>query len=427
MRLDFLKRLSRADFVTFSACVLVAALAGAKFLMSVGIWALAAAAVFELCWDNNRWRLRFQKPFRLLAAPYFWIAVPFFLVVISGFWSENVGYWLGRTRIKLPLLIFPLIFPNLPLLSKKQVQTIFYVLLVAFFVATLRHTLFYFTHFAESNIGLGQGKPIGSLRQHIPFGLTTVFAFFVGWDLWRSGFYLRYTWERRLIIGMTVFLFIALHILSIRTAILTLYVCLFLKILVEIAKSGKILRGGIALVFLALMPVVAYQVMPSFKQRINYAIWDLQHYQQGDLTKKSDSERITTLKMGVDVLQKHPIFGVGYGDIMDEVGKSYATFYPNLDVREPHSFWLFNAVGTGFVGMLLVTFAFFFLWLKHLFQQDILFSIAYMITLIGNVVDFTFEGTYGIIFYGFFISLMMRYCGKAVENPDYINNLTKMA
>ncbi len=335
------------------------------------------------------------------------LTVPFLLVLMSGFWSENSIYWLERLRIKLPFLILPLAFANLPPLSKKQFLTIFYVFLIAFSVLCGRHLVFYAQHFEAVNNGLGQGIPIPTNWNHISFATMAVFALLGGLELWKENFYWTYKNERFLILGLTVFLFIAIHILSVRSAILTLYICLFFKLLelIFIKKRWKI--GIVSLLILTTIPSIAYRTIPSLRQRIDYAIWDFDQYKHGDLTQKSDSERITSLKMGLAAFQQSPIFGVGYGDIMDEVGQQYAVYFPKLAVREPHSFWLFSLAGTGVVGTLLFLWAFATHWFSEKRYQVTLFSLLHFLILFINTIDFVVEGTYGAVFYAFFVALFL--------------------
>jgi O-antigen ligase len=210
-----------------------------------------------------------------------------------------------------------------------------------------------------------------------------------------------------LIGGLVAFLFVALHVLSVRSAILSLYICLFFQLLELIFNQKRWKIGLLSLAILTTIPYLAYHTMPSLQQRIDYAIWDYGKYKEGDLTLKSDSERITTLKMGVSAFRHSPILGVGYGDIMDEVSKQYKTYFPHLDVREPHSFWLFSLVGTGIVGTLIFLMAFATHWFYGEHYRIGLFSLLHFLILFTNSIDFVVEGTYGAVFYAFFVALFV--------------------
>jgi O-antigen ligase len=389
-------------------------------MLSVSLWGLAVVSVFSLkiiSENDNRTSKITHRPSLKGTPQYFsrfWqnkalvaLTIPFLLVLVSGLWSENGVYWLERVRIKLPFLILPLAFANLPPLSKKQFFTIFYVFLVAFSVFSGRHLYFYSQHFEEVNHGLSQGIPIPTNWNHISFATMAVFALLGGLELWKEKFYLKYPNERFLILGLTTFLFVAIHVLSVRSAILTLYFCLILKFLELIFNQKKWKIGLLSLALLTAVPSVAYRTIPSLRHRIDYAIWDFGQYKQGDLTQKSDSERITSLKMGLAAFSQNPIFGVGYGDIMDKIGQQYKTSFAHLEVREPHSFWLFSLVGTGFMGTLIFLLAFATHWFSEKRYRIVLFSLLHFVILFTNTIDFVIEGTYGAVFYAFFVALFL--------------------
>jgi O-antigen ligase len=398
----------------------VQSLAWSKFILSVSLWGLAVVSVFSLkiAADGDNRTSPFVLRTSLKRTPQyfsnFWnnkalvaLMVPFLLVFISGLWSENGVYWLERVRIKLPFLILPLAFANLPPLSKKQFSGIFYVFLIAFSIFCGRHLYFYSLHFEEVNHGLSQGIPIPTNWNHISFAAMAVFALLGGLELWKEKFYWYNPKERFFIAGLTAFLFVAIHILSVRSAILTLYMCLLFKFLELIFNQKRWKIGLLSLIILTTIPSIAYRTIPSLRHRIDYAIWDFGQYKQGDLTQKSDSERITSLKMGMAAFRQNPIFGVGYGDIMDEVGHQYKTYFPELDVREPHSFWLFSLVGTGIMGTLVFLIAFATHWFHEKRYRIVLFSLLHFLILFTNSIDFVIEGTYCAVFYAFFVALFL--------------------
>jgi O-antigen ligase len=389
-------------------------------MLSVSLWGLVVVSACSLIIDDkniseNKFSL---KNFKLKGTPqyftHFWqnkaliaLIIPFLLVLCSGLWSENTGYWLERLRIKLPFLILPLAFANLPPLSKKQFSSIFYVFLIAFSIFCGRHLFFYYQHFEEINHGLGQGIPIPTNWNHISFTTMAVFALLGGLELWKDNFYWKNKFERFLILCLTIFLFVAIHILSVRSAIIILYICLIIKLIHIIFYQKQWKIGLLSLAILTTIPFIAYQTIPSLKQRIAYAIWDYDQYKRGDLDQKSDSERITSLKMGLAACQQNPILGVGYGDIMDEVGRQYTLSFPKLEIREPHSFWLFSLAGTGIIGTLIFLIAFFTHWLAEKRYRIALFSLLHILILFTNSIDFVIEGTYGAVFYAFFVALFV--------------------
>jgi O-antigen ligase len=425
-----IQNISHTEFFIFWCIVLVSSLAWSKFLLSVSIWALIITALFHIKkyryaqlrlhqWVLEYlqfWKWKITTPLflnNLFKNPaYIAVSLSFFLVVISGLWSEDIGYWLSRVRIKIPLLVLPVAFSLIPPLSKKQYLGIWYAFFITFTLFSIYHLLYYAAHFEETNKGLGQGIPLKSFKSHIVFTTMTAFAVMTGIELWLNQFFLKYVWERKAILAATVFLILALHIFSVRTGLLTFYVCFFIKILDIIFKQKKIIAGIIALSAMTAIPVLAYTFVPSFQQRVNYAIWDFQQYKAGNAGDKSDSDRIVSLKVGWEIAKQHPVIGVGFGDIMQETAKTYGKLYPHMRPREPHSFILFTAVGVGFVGLLIWLIAIAFpLFYKRGYQDALFlqFNVAFMT---GNIVDYIVEGTLWAVFYAFAVSLFLNQYNK---------------
>jgi O-antigen ligase len=427
----FYPKITRFEFAIFWCLVLIQTLVWSRFLLSVSLWALIILALFEVKKYNSetklklhQWIIEYLQPWQWKKAPqyfdektknylpYIALSIPFFLVLISGLWSENVGYWLERLRIRLPFLVLPIAFYFFEPLSKRT----FYILLYAFSVVVAVNCLVmlvnYAFHFEAVTYRLGRGKPMPFVKEHITFSIMAVFACFSSFTLWRDRFFLKNPIEIKFLLGLSIFLFLALHIISVRTGLLTLYICLIINLFIYIFKEKKYLIGTVALVALMSFPLAAYRFIPSLQMRVNYALWDFQQYKDGNLVKKSDSERIVSLQMGMAVLKKNPILGVGSGDLMDAVGEEYAQNYPQLEVREPHNGLLFMAVGVGSVGLLIFLLGFSF----HLFYKKYFHHILYLtlhIVLLASItIDFIIEASFGTTFYVLFLCLFFNYFKK---------------
>jgi O-antigen ligase len=397
----------------------------------VSLWALIILALFEIKKYNSetklklhQWIIEYLQPWqwRLVPQylslksrdyiPYIALSIPFFLVLISGFWSENIGYWLERLRIRLPFLVLPVAFYFLAPLSKRTFYSLLYGFAVLIAFNCLVMLINYALHFEEVTGRLGRGKPMPFVKEHITFSIMAVFAFFSSWTLWREHFYLKRPFETKILLGLTIFLFLSIHIISVRTGILTLYICLIINVLIYIFKEKKYLIGTAAFVALMSFPIVAYRFIPSLQMRVNYALWDFQQYRDGNLVKKSDSERIVSLQMGMAVLKKNPVLGVGSGDLMDAVSKEYAQYHPQLEIREPHNGLLFIAGSVGILGLLgfMLGFGFHLFHKKHF--HNVLYLTLHIVLLASITIDFIIESSFGATFYVLTLCLFFNYFKK---------------
>jgi O-antigen ligase len=348
----------------------------------------------------------------------FWaLTIPFFIVVLSGFWSENLSYWLSRVQLRLPFLLLPFAFSQIPPLPKesgsaisiKQLKCLLLAFLIVISVNLLLILTNYALHFDDITKILGQGKSMPFLKEHTTFSIMAAFAFFVGIELWRDVSFLEQKWTKKTVAALTIFLFVALHIIAVRTGIIALYVCLILRGMIFIFESRRYLVGALGFVLLFAIPLLSYQFLPSFKQKINYAIWDFQQYKAGDPNTKSDSERIISLKIGTQIFLENKTFGIGYGDIEQEMNRLYKEHYPNLEPKLPHNQWLLALMGMGFVGFVLSLAAFLFPLFYQQGFKDFLFLTLHLLIFVFSMTDMPFEATFSICFYVFFVCLFLNH------------------
>lgn len=394
--------------------MLISSLTWSRFLVSLGIWGIVATSLFILkgnkpfSWANLRVKNIKTYCSNVLKNPVLIaLTIPFFMVFISGLWSEDWGFWLHRVQLRLPFLIIPLVFANIPPLSKKEAYGLLEVALWTFCATIAVVMINYAFHTAEINKGLGEGRPMPFLKTHITFSIMASFVLMAGGHLWREGFSWKYPFEKKWIPILTLFLFIGLHFISVRSGLVSTYICLTVVLLHLIFKEKKYVLGILSFTALLSIPVIAYYCIPSLRQRIDYAIWDLGKYRENQIATYSDAQRIVSYQMGWEVLKENPLIGVGAGDSDRAIRKKYAELHPELEYKMPHNGWLFNAVEVGFVGLGFYVASFFFIIFYKKGYQNLLFLLLNVAIGVGQTVDYTFEGSFGAAFYVYFVCLLM--------------------
>ena len=410
------QNITRTEFFIFWCIVLITSLPWSRFLVSIGIWGIVASSLMS--WGSPQretflqffitafkklpqyFQIFFTKP--LLMA----LSIPFFLVVLSGLWSSDLAFWLKRVQLRLPFIIIPLAFANIPPLSKKHIYLLLEVALWTFCTTITVVVTNYVFHFEAINLALNQGRPMPFLKTHITFSIMASFVIMGGFHLWKEGYYYKYQVERKLIPILTIFLFVGLHIISVRSGLVATYICIAVKLYLLVFRDKKYILGIISFLILMTIPIFAYIYIPSLKNRIDYAIWDLRKYKDNQPETYSDSQRIISYKMGWEVVKTSPIIGVGAGDAEANIIKKYAELYPRLPYKMPHNGWLFNTVETGFMGLAFYVFSFFFIIFYKKAYQNELFLLLSVAIGVGQTVDYTFEGSFGAAFYVFFVCLL---------------------
>ncbi len=419
-------KVNRIEFLIFWCIVLIQSLVWSRFLLSISMWGIIIIALFDISKQKEPKMTVFQWIFEYLQ---FWhwqrssadnltkwlksrsflaLTVPFFIVLISGIWSENLPYWLNRLQLRLPFLLLPFAFSQIPPLSKKQFQSLLFFLVIVISANLLLVLTNYALHFEDITTKLGQGVPMPFLKEHITFSVMGALACLIGVELWQSSFFIKYKWETNLIAFLSLFIFIALHIIAVRTGLIALYLCLILRGGIFVFHSRRYIVGMVGIIVLVLIPYLSYHFLPSFQQRVHYAIWDIEQYEIGNPSAKSDSERLVSLNMGSQIFLDNKIIGVGFGDIEQEMNRRYEQNFPELEPKLPHNQWVLTAMGLGIIGLVISFVAF----VVPLFEQkrykNFIFISLHILIFVYSMTDIPFEGMFSLCFYVFFVCLFLN-------------------
>ncbi|MBK8192154.1 MAG: O-antigen ligase family protein [Lewinellaceae bacterium] len=358
-----------AQTTVFFAVLLVASLPTAPFLLSISMWGL----VFVAFWAALRaqqgtergfhlgWALvvfSFKKMFsqRIYTVWLLLLLVP----LLSGLWSEDQGYWLERVRVRLPFLVLPWAFANFPALSRRQIQLVLYFLVAWMAVLCMGVGINFLLDHTAILEAMQQGRPMPVPRNHIRFSLLLATAGVAGGWLWHERFVWRYAWERKVLPGVVLFLFVFAHVLSVRSGLLALYVVLFFSMLYFVWHTRRWKLTLLALALLVLIPWMAVKTLPSLAQKIAYTKYDLEQYLNNTGENYSDSERLISLKTGWLIWKENPWLGAGAGDLRQETKRQVTIHFPKYvqTPKLPHNQFVYILAGTGLAGLLLSMFAF---------------------------------------------------------------------
>lgn len=344
-----------------------------------------------------------QRPLALLALL---LAVP----ALSFFWSDDSAYWLERTRVRIPFLVLPWAFANLPRLSLRHYQAVLYILVWALSILCIGVVLNLCLHFDEIMKGLGEGQPVPVPRSHIRFSLILATGILAGGWLWLQGFFWKWKWERVALAGAVVFLFLCIHILSVRSGIAGLYAVLFFSAARFVWQTRRWKTGLVALAFLIAIPVIAVNTIPSFRMRIDYMLWDWLQLQQDIGNHYSDSERWISLRAGWQIWLENPVFGAGAGDLPREVQRVVNEQYPGYAdaPKLPHNQFLYILAGTGLFGLALSLAAFFAPVFSGSYRHFYLFAAFQVLVFASFFVEYTIETSMGVAFYLFYTLWFMK-------------------
>jgi O-antigen ligase len=412
--------ISKRDFAYFFCLLFVGGLLTSKFLLSICGFAFAIIAVFDFQLQprirvsiNRSWRNIKSK---LLGHPeYLAITIIFWIWVCSGLWSSDLEEWFRQVRVKLPFLILPVSFIFFPRFTKQQYYGLFYflianvVLSAIFVVSAFLGDQYIF----NTGLGFGQGLPVPI--NHIRYSMLVAIAIVAGLILFRKQFYLRFYWERYILLGFIAGLTVFIHLLAVRTGILSLYIALFLYGLLELKAVGK---GRLAIIFIPLIilaPLLAYNVFPGFKQKIDYMIYDLDQYKQGIGEGYSDSERLRSWNAGLELGRESPLIGLGFGDLRPSVSAYYREHFKSEKFWKPHNQFITVFLGSGILGLILFLFALYYpIFYQSNYTHPLLIAV-FSIVFISMLVENTLDTSIGMSIYLIFILASLKFLRDTKE------------
>lgn len=388
-------------FAYLGLMMIVLGLPLSRAMMSIGMIVLVVLAFFQANYN--------EKFLKFIKTPPFIAMVGFYLLVLaSGFWSDDKIFFLERIRIKLPFLLLPLALFVIAPIKKEG----FVLLLKTYFWVMVLCIIWSVSHLLAGLDGVlnlyAMGKVLPTPVNHIRFSLMAVMAIITAYYIWKKGF-ANSSAEKTLMLIFSVFIILYIHVLSVRSGILALYVAsiiLALKHVVE-TKHYKLL---IALfICVTLLPVLAYNFSPTFKMKYNYMVYEMSHYKAGDYTIiGSDVRRLLSIQSGVEATENNVLFGVGYGDIQQETYKVYAHKFPTAPEESkmlPHNQFVFIYTGLGIVGLIVFLLSFFIpLFYQRTYTDDMVLGIS-IVMFTSFLSEYTLENQLGVAIYLFFLLL----------------------
>ena len=332
----------------------------------------------------------------------------FTLIIVGSISLSSSEVLLKNLRVYLPFLVLPLAFTQLPRLSKKDLSNVLLLFLTLTTVACIGIGINYLLDFEYITNSINLGKAIPTPVHHIRFSLMVALATTIGVWLTYNGHFWRKPWERYLIGGMTGFVFIFQHVLSVRSGLVVLYAALGLMAIYFIVTSRKLWLFAILVPAMFAMPLVAYWALPSLQNKVRYLRHDLDMMRNGHLDGFSDGQRFISWKIGGDVVRDHPALGVGFADLKEEIGVRYQEQHPELTPKFPHNQFLIMASGVGLVGLGI----FGCLFLVPLFYKQhyriSIFAGFYAIVAISFMFENTLFTSIGMSIYIFFTLLLLQ-------------------
>ena len=343
---------------------------------------------------------------------HFLVITIYFWIVLFSFWQVDgdYSYLLERLRIKVPFLLIPLAYLGLPKLSKTSFYRVLYYFMTVMAISAAGVLLLYVANMEEVNLLLKQGQHMATPCNHIRFSQLVALAILAGWYLIKEKYSKGQGMHNSIIKILTVFLFLAIHILSVKTGLVCLYAALLMLTIRHIYTTRTYKVSITVIAILILLPIITYKTVPSFERKVHYTLYDMQMHDEGQGSNYGDSGRITSLKVGVDLFRESPLFGVGAGNLKSEVSNAFSKKYPQYKKPlMPHNQFVFVLAGSGIFGIVFFMMAFLIpFFYRKAYRNEFYFGV-YFLFLTSFIIDHFIENALGAGMFSSFVLMCLLY------------------
>ena len=160
---------------------------------------------------------------------------------------------------------------------------------------------------------------------------------------------------------------------------------------------------------------------PGLYARLSSTLFEYNQYRRSNNPNGGSlSQRIEYTKASLHLIKKHPVFGVGTGDIPNAYRQAYDELQSPLKPEfrhKAHNQYLSITVGFGIVGLLLFLLVLCYPYLSSKRYRSYLYTVFLVILLISMLPEDTIETQAGVSFYALFNSLFIFAFKKRDEDP----------
>jgi len=345
----------------------------------------------------------------------FLLSFAFYFVCILGlFWTSDLTSGLKHLEIKLSFLVIPIIFLNKNLIPQIKINGLYQSFIggniIAAIYALLKAAFSYFqegiNHFTYTLL---------SPNFHPTY--LSIYALFCLSLL----FYCSESLIKNIILknATIAFLIFWIFLLSSKINILILLILLVLQLIDAIRTSlnRTKLLGYSALFIIGIATFLYFN--SSIIERFKASLTVLKT-SKNILNNETESNiaRILIWNSAIELVVKHPIIGVGTGDVNNELVKEYEKrSYTGIQEKRlnAHNQYLQTALSTGIPSAVFLIFFLVFPLIKHHFSYSKSFQYFIIIFCVNALVESTLENQAGVVFFIFFYFLLLRSLSNKIE------------
>lgn len=308
----------------------------------------------------------------------------FLIYLLSYFNSENKTAFFDILKNKVPYLFIAFSILYIGNINKKKIKITIYIYILCALINSFWSYFQYQKNIEYYTNLYTKGEVIPTLIHHVALSyLLCVCVLFILNNIVKSNLKIEKIINGICLIWIVYFI----HILSVRTGILLLYISVFLFSISILITQKKVAFAGSLIVILLLSSYIAYQKIPTLKSKISYTIYGLQQLKTNtDSTNQvSDTRRILSQKIGLNIIKENKLLGIGFGDIQTEMNNIYKKDFPTFSnnvYSKIHNQYLYVFASVGLIFGLIFCILLLLILVQFIKEKNAVFAIAYFCLLL---------------------------------------------
>lgn len=260
----------------FALILIVLSISVSEYVTSIGIWVLVTNWILDFRYKDKWERLKNNKG----------IAVFLILYLIHLIWllnTSNFSFALNDLRIKLPLLIFPIIIGTTEPITHKQLLIIFKFMFLGLIISSVSGLLAYYE--IIGNYEINNFRQISIFISHIRLSLLLCLAVFIILYILKNKYYKNP--KEGLALAITcLWFFVFLFIIQAFTGLFIFIFIIYIILIYFSIRETKIARRVLYLISLVLIPLSIGIYLGLFLN--SFYTPHNSHYSTGDFTSRGN-------------------------------------------------------------------------------------------------------------------------------------------
>ncbi|MBL6949963.1 MAG: O-antigen ligase family protein [Bacteroidales bacterium] len=345
----------------------------------------------------------------------------YFVYLMGLLYTSNMEYARFDIQVKLSLLVFPILFATIDgwIFSFLRINYIFLTYIAGCLAATivcLTSAMIRYGDTCDSGvffyIQLSLFHHPSYLAMFVNFAIVLIV--FLTYD----NFHLFKRWQLLLITLLLVFFNLMVVLLSSKMGIISLIVIYLLMAFIFFYRQSSPKKAIYPLVMLSTV-VLFIWLFPQTMERLETTTKTVKNIEaiQPDM-KESTGSRILVWQSGWQIIQDHPFFGVGTGDVKDallEVYSHQGIKYAYSRRLNAHNQYLQTYLSVGLIGFLVLVAMLVWPGILAFRRKNYIYFFFILLVSMNILVESMFECQAGIVFYAFFNALLFWY--SSIDKP----------